>query len=920
MSGLLGRRAERDTIDQVLARAGQGRSGALVVRGEAGIGKTALLGYAQDSATAAGFRVEQSVGVESETYFAFAALHRLCTPLLDQAGALPDPQQDALAIALGLREGGAPNGFLVGLAVLNLLSEASEAGPLLCLVDDVQWLDHASVQVLAFVARRVEAEGVALVFALRDGPGAGGVPPLVGLPELSMGRLADTDARALLAAEVRTPMDGEVRDRVVAEAHGNPLALLELPRSALRGSLAGGFELPDVMTVPRRVEENFRRRSGDLPAETQLLLLTAAAEPTGDLALLWRATVHLGIPADAAAPAEAAGLLEVGTRVRFRHPLVRSAVYQAAAGSDLRRVHRALAAVTDAQLDPDRRAWHRAQAVLGDDEEVATELERSAGRARARGGSAAAAAFLQRAVELTPGPGRRARRALEAAAATHEAGASEAAGELLKVAARGPLAPLQLARLQLLEAQIAFHLTQGSHVPGMLLAAARALAPLDAALSRQTYLQAIDAANIIGGPGPGPSSDLRAVAEAARDAPPPPGSPGAADLLLDGLVTTSTHGYEKGVPGLRRAMVAFRDEALTRPTGTVDDRRWLWLASRTAVSLFDDDLGYRLGSRNVRLTREAGALDALPAALVTLSATLVWIGEFARAEELATEEAAITRSTGAVPLPYARLMLAAWRGRRADAPELKAAMALEGTAQGTGNEVTFAQYNLAVLHNARGDYAAAERAAAIACQAHEVTHSNLALPEFIEAASRGGHPERAAAALDQLSSRARASGTEWALGLAAQSRALASTGPGAEEHYREAVERLGRCRMAAYRARAHLVFGEWLCREGRAHDARDHLLTAHEMLSDMGAEAFAERAARELRATGEHPRGRTAQPTDALTAQELHIARIVATGGTSREVGAQLFLSPRTIETHLRNIFRKLGITSRQQLGQLRLP
>jgi DNA-binding CsgD family transcriptional regulator len=885
-----------------------------VVRGEAGIGKTALLEHARDTAHPSGFRVEFATGVESETQFAFAGLHQLCAPLLDRIGALPDPQQAALSVAFGLHGGAAPDRFLVGLATLNLLAEVAEEGPLLCLVDDAQWLDQASAQVLAFVARRVVAETVALVFALRDSSESD-VHPFVGLPELRLGGLGETDARALLAAAVRTPMDDGVRNRIVAEARGNPLALLELPLSAPPAQLAGGFELPDALSIPRRIEESFQHRSGSLPAETQMLLLVAAAEPTGDVALLWRAAAHLGIAREAAEPAEAAGLLQIDIRVRFRHPLVRSAVYQAATPPDQRGAHRALTAATDPRSDPDRRAWHRAHAVLGTDEEAAAELERSAGRARARGGLAAAAAFLQQATELTPEPEPRARRALEAAQAKHEAGASEAALELLAAAAAGPLDALQRARLKLLRAQIAFHLTRGSEVPGMLLDAAKTLAPLDAALARETYLQTLEASFHAGRLGRG--RGLLEAAEAAKDAPAPPTPPRSVDLLLDGLATRFTQGYEASVPTLQRAL-----ETLRNHDSRADDenRRWLWLACHIAAMLWDDEAIYVLASRDVRLAREAGALATLPAALNALASVLVLTGELARAAELFAEEHAITRATGAPPLPNARLILAAWRGQQPETLELYAAMVKEATGRGEGATVGLAQVALAALHNGLGNYDDALAAATPPCEYDELAYSSVALPELVEAAVRAGQPERAAAALEQLSLRARASGTQWALGLEARSRALLSSGPAAEEHYREAIQRLGRCRMATHLARAHLVYGEWLRREGRRRDAREQLRTAHELLSDMGAEAFAERAAHELRATGEHPRKRTAQPTDELTAQELHVARLVATGATSREAGAQLFLSPRTIEAHLRNIFRKLGITSRRQLRELPLP
>ena len=916
LTDLLGRRAAREAIDQLLAGARAGHSGALVIRGEAGIGKSAVLAYTHDRALESGFRVEHAVAAESETQFAFSGVHQLCAPLLDRAGALPAPQQAALGVALGLRDGPAPDRFLVGLATLHLLAEVAEESPLLCLVDDAQWLDRASAHVLAFVARRVGAERLALVFAERDTDGDE-VPPSSGLPELRLDPLGETDARALLATASRAPLDDAVRTRIVAEARGNPLALLELPRTAQPAHLAGGFEVPDGPDVPRRIEESFRSRSASLRPETQLLLLVAASEPTGDVALLWRALAHLGLARDVATPAEVAGLLEIGARVRFRHPLVRSAVYQAATPPDRRRAHAALAEATDADADPDRRAWHRARAVLGTDEEAADGLERSAGRARACGGVAAAAAFLQQAAELSPEPADRARRALEGAQAKHEAGATEAALELLAVAAGGPLDARSRARLELLRAQIAFHQNRDGAGTRMLLDAAGTLAPLDASLARETYLEALDAAIITGDP----SCGVVTVAEAARDAPAAPTAPRPADLLLEALVTTFTRGYGPGVPELRRALDAFAQE-VPRPgsPGADDDHRWLWLASRTAMAVFDDETAHLLAERHVRLAREAGALASLPAALLVQSVMLVLSGELSRAAEVADEQAAITAPAAAVPLLHAQLILAAWRGRADTTRAIQASIVREAARRGDDTEVSLTQYALAVLGNGLGDYPAAQAAAARAFSSEELTHSNLAHSELIEAAARAGRPESAADAADQLCARARASGTPWALGLAARAEALLLAGPEAEAAYREAIAQLGRSRMGGYLARTHLVYGEWLRREGRRQDARDQLRTANEMLSDMGAEAFAARASRELRATGEHPRTRSGQPTDVLTAQELHIARLVATGATSREIGSQLFLSPRTIEAHLRNIFRKLGITSRRQLREVHLP
>ena len=846
--------------------------------------------------------------------FAFAGLHQLCAPLLDRADALPDPQRSALGVAFGRQGGAAPDRFLVGLATLNLLAEVAEEAPLLCLVDDAQWLDEASAQVVAFVARRLAAERIALVLAARDQPDGESLA-FAGLPELRLGGLGESDARALLAGAVRTPLDDRVRDRIVAEARGNPLALLELPLSWQLAQRAGGFELPEVHGVPNRIEESFRRRSSSLPTETRLFLLVAAAEPTGDVALLWRAAAHLGIAPEAAAPAEATGLLEIDARVRFRHPLVRSAVYQDAPLPDRCRVHGALAAATDPQVDPDRRAWHSAHAVLGTDEEVAAALERSAGRARARGGIAAAAAFLQRSTELTPEPADRTRRALEAAQAKHEAGSSEAALELLAVAEAGRLDSLERGRLALLRAQIVFHLTRASEVPGMLLDAAVTLAPLDAALSRETYLHALDAA-IVNGDGPGA---LR-VAEAALTGPEPGVHARPVDLLLDGLATSVARGFAAGAPRLRLALEALRRSAREGDLHAIESRPWLWLAGRVAVGILEDGLAHELAACNVDLARADGAMAGLPSALRLQANVLIISGELTRAEELAAESAAITDATAGVVLRHAHIILAAWRGDRADATELNDLTRRDARFPEDGAEAALANYALAVLHNGLGEYSAAQHSAERTRDSVELSLSSVGLPELIEASVRMGDAERAALALEQLSSRARVSGTSWALGLEARSRALTITGPEAEEHYREAIAQLRSSLIAGETARAHLLYGEWLRRAGRRQDAREQLRTAHDLLSDMGAEGFAARAAHELRATGEHPRKRTAQPTDALTAHELHIARLVATGATSREVGAQLFLSPRTIEAHLRNIFRKLGITSRRELREQSLP
>lgn len=915
LADLLGRRHERAEIEKLLADARIGRSGVLVVRGEAGIGKTALLDHSADAALASGFDVHRTAGAESETPFAFAALQRLLTSaMLQHSRDLPEPQRIALEVALGLAGGAAPDRFLVGLATLNLLGEAAEERSLLCVVDDAQWLDEASAQVLAFVARRVAAERIALLFAVRDTPDLDPVA-LAGLPERHLTGLGYADARVLLTAAVSRRLDVEVRERIIAEARGNPLALLETPRSMGPERFAGGFERPDVADVPRRVEDIFRQRSAALPAAAQQLLLVAAAEATGDVSLLWRAAAELQIARDAASDAEDAGLVEIDSQVRFRHPLVRSAVYQAAAAADRRRVHDALAAVTDPHSDPDRRAWHLGQAALGHDESVAEELERSAERARRRGGSGAAAAFLRRAAELTPDAGRRSGRALAAAHVAHEAGAPRAALELLIVAESGPLDELQRARLMLLRAQIAFHTTRGNDAPRMLLEAAWTLAPLDADLSRDSYLQALEASFHVGRLGR--QDELVHAARAAQTAP-PPSSPGRPlDVMLDGLATLFTEGYGPSAALLQRSVHALRARASKLDQ---DSRRRLWLACQIAATLWDDDAVCELAALDVRLARDAGAFARLPAALNALASVQVLTGELVRSAELLAEQQEITEAIGVPPLPNARMVLAAWSGRRDETLELRAVMADEAAGRGEGATLGLADVALAVLHNGLGNYDEALAAATRPVEREELTFASIALPELIEAAVRAERMDRAAHALDVLCVRARASGTEWALGLEARSRALVEDGPAAEAFYHEAIERLGRTRVATHLARAYLVYGEWLRRAGRRRDARDQLRTAYDMLVEMGVGAFAARAAHELRAAGEHLRERDAQSIEALTAQELRVARLVSTGATSREVAAQLFLSPRTVESHLRSIFRKLEITSRRQLREMRLP
>lgn len=907
---LRGRRGECEVLDRLVEGVQADQSRVLVVRGEAGVGKTALLDYL--AASASRCRIARAAGIESEMELAFAGVHQLCVPMLHRLGHLPDPQRLAIETAFGLSTGEAPDPFLVGLAVLSLLSDAADDRPLICIVDDVQWIDRASAQILAFVARRLLAESIALVFALRE---PGDEQEFAGFPQMVLAGLGNADARALLDSAIPGRLDERVRDRIVAETRGNPLALLELPRGLTVSEMAGGFALPDGRPLERRIEQSFLRRFRTLPAETQRLLLAASAEPVGDVTLLWRAAALLGIDADAAAPAEAAGLIELGTWVRFRHPLVRSAIYRAAALPDRQAAHRALAEAIDPQADPARRAWHRARAAVGPDETIARDLERSADHAQKRGGSAAAAAFLERATALTPDAALRGARALAAAQAKFEAGAPDAATELLAVAEIGPLDERQRARLALLHAQIVFARRRGSDAPPLLLDAARQLEGPDDRLARDAYLEAMGAAIFAGRLGG--RCGVRETAAAAQTAPPGPQPPRPTDLLLDGLATRFTEGYVAGVAPLTRALRAFRRQTGPRREGNIVDL--LWLACPVAPEplgpeLWDDETWYELATRAVRLAREAGALSVLPIALAYLAGLHIHAGEFAAATTLIEEADGITRATGNAPLSYTSLLLAAWRGDEPRTMTLIEAVVGDATARGEGRVVGLAGYVTAVLYNGLGRYDTALAGARSACEHEDLGFFGWYLVELIEAAARTEAYDVAADALRQLEERTRAAGTDWALGMLARSSALLSDGPAADTLYRDAIERLERCRITVHLARAHLLNGEWLRRAGRRVEAREHLRIAYEMLSRFGAEAFASRARRELLATGETVRKRTTETCHALTAQEAQVARLAAQGHTNPEIGSQLFISPRTAEFHLHKVFTKLGISSRRGL------
>ena len=870
-----------------------------MVRGEPGVGKTVLLDYL--AGRASGCRVARAAGVQSEMELAFAALHQLCAPMLDHAESLPDPQREALRTAFGLSAGPVPDRFRVGLAVLGLLSEAAGERPLVCVVDDQQWLDRASAQALGFAARRLAADPVGLVFAARV-PGE----DVAGLPELVVDGLAGNDARELLESVLTGltgPLDAQVRDRIIADTHGNPLALLELPRGLTPAQLTGGFGR-SAMPLAGRIEESFGRQLEALPAQTRRLVQLAAADPTGDPVLVWRAAGRLAIGAGAAGPAAEADLVEFGAGVRFRHPLVRSAAYRSASVQTRQELHGALAEATDQAADPDRRAWHRAQAAPGPDEEVAAELEQSAGRAQRRGGLAAAAAFLERSAGLTLDPARRAQRALAAAQAKHQAGALDAALGLLAMAQAGPLDELQRARGDLLRAQIAFASSHGRDAPPLMLSAAKQLEALDVGLARQTYLEAFTAALFVGRLSPAVGD----VARAARMAPAPQGPARAPDLLLDGLALLVTDGYAAGTPALRRALLTVRSQDIS-----AEGLSWLWLAERAAMAVWDDETWHILASRHLKLARDAGALSELPLAVRSRILVHTHAGELQQGAALIAEAQAVADATGTQLGPYGAMGIAAFRGYEAEATELIQATKDGVTSRGEGRGLT-SGYAAALLYNGLGHYDKALAAAELACEYDDIDVLGWSLTELVEAAVRSGQLARASDALQRLTEITRASGTDWALGTEARSRALLSEGETAENCYREAIERLGRTRMRPAVARAHLLYGEWLRRQNRRRDARAQLRTAHGLFTTMGIEAFAERARRELLATGDTVRKRTAETASELTAQEAHIARLAAGGRTNVEIGAQLFLSTRTVEWHLSKVYTKLGVGSRREL------
>ncbi|HEY1003066.1 MAG TPA: AAA family ATPase, partial [Streptosporangiaceae bacterium] len=896
-------------LDGLLDRVRGGESAVLVIRGEAGIGKTALMHYC--ARQAAGCQLTQIHGVESEMELPLAALHQLCTPMLSSLDALPEPQRRALRVAFGLASEPAPDRFVLGLAVLSLLAENAAARPLICLIDDAQWLDEASSQVLGFVGRRLLAEPVGVLLAVREAAGERLFP---GLPALPLEGLTDTEARALLTAAVPGQLDNRIRARIIAETGGNPLGLLELARGMSEAELAGGFADPPTANLPGhlqgRLQDHYLRRVQVLPEPAQQLMLLAAADPTGDASLLWRAAQKLGLGPDAVAVADAEQLLNIDSRVRFRHPLVRSAAYVAGSPEDRRAAHLTLAAATDAQADPERRVWHLAAAATGPDEDVAIALEQAAAKIQARAGLAASAAFLRQSVMLTAEPGRHTERALSAALAHLHAGAFDIAIGLLARAEAHAVDDLQRARVEQLRGQIEWRSVTGREAPVLLLRAAKRLESLDAELARETYLYAW-LASAVAGPLAGPGGLLLEVSRAAQAAPRPAGAPRPGDLLLDGLTTMIVQGRAAAESAIRRAVAVFLGDQVSDE----DRLQWGILAQVASMCVWDWDSWVALSTRDVEFARASGALAPLFVALHARGMVVTLCGDFETMTSLAAEKDVVAEVTGIRLAASCDLLLAGYRGRPAEAKPLFAAAAADAMARGEGFGLQNVNWSEAVLSNGLGRYADALAVAEPATEETRLPYiTQWILPELIEAAVRTGRADLAREALGRLSAMTAVEGSDWAKGLEARSRALVSEGREAEQCYAEAVERLGRTPLRPDLARAHLLYGEWLRRENRRLDARRQLRAAYDLLDAIGAGAFAERARRELLATGEKVRKREAGTHSQLTPQEEHIIRLARDGRTNHEIAAELFLSTRTVEWHLRKVFAKLGITSRRDL------
>lgn len=904
---LVGRSRELATVDALLEDVRHGLSATLVIRGEAGLGKTALLDSALS--TASDFRVVKAIGIESETNVGFAGLHQLLIPFLPRLDRLPPPQRNALGVAFGLAMGPTPERFQVGVATLTLLAVATDGQPLLCIVDDAQWLDVESAQVLGFVSRRLQAEGVALLFAVRE--------PLErpvdfgGIREIRLGPLDAGHARELLAVVHPEGLDDAEAQRLLEETEGNPLAILELTTEPVRGWLGRPLAMSEPLPIGDRLQRHFLRRVNDLSPSSQTFVRLASAEPSGDAVVLWRAAGELGLDKEAVAEAEAQQLIVMGPPLSFRHPLIRSAIYYTMPPAERRRMHAVLANATDRRFEPERHAGHRALAVVQPDEDVAAELAEQAKRAQQRGAHAAWALFASRAAELTPDPALKASRLLVAARAWIAAGSPDNAQKALNEARPALSDPYQRALSQALEGGVRFASGQPGDAPGILLQAARAMAPLDAPASRRILIRALEAAAFSRPSMAGPV--MQGIAEAALVPVPAAVSlETASELILRGYATVITSGYRAGAPILKEAIAA------TLREGPAPEALHS-LPTLAAYSLFDDTAAHALAADWVRVCRERAALTALPVALQLLAAAELHSGRLEEAEALtkhSLETAEATGNLGFLGSSRGTVLFKAWRGDEAETRELAAKHVAEARAHDEPFWANFSGYALSILELALGRYQAALDEALPTYKDDPPWTGTWVDPTLVEAAARVGDLSTAQDGLQRLTERAEAGGTPLGLGLLARCRAILADDSGAEAFYQEAIDRLGQSPTRPELARTHLLYGEWLRRQNRRREAREHLRTAYEMFVTMGINGFAARTRGELLATGEHVRRRTIETQDQLSPQELQVARLAARGVRNQQIASELFISERTVEYHLGKVFRKLDVSSRTQLAQ----
>jgi DNA-binding CsgD family transcriptional regulator len=900
---LIDRIEETARVNTLLDQVRDGMSGALVLRGEAGIGKSAILNATVESAQ--DLSVIRLEGIESEMQLGYAALHRLLLPHLPRLEHLPEPQRDALKSAFGLTSLAPADRFMVSLAALSLLGDAAREIPLLIVVDDAQWLDRESVGALVFVARRLQADRIALIFGVRESIDVGAT--FQGIPELLLSGLETDFARELLTASVPDPVSYRVAERIISVTRGNPLALMELSGELTSEHLSEQAPLPDPLPISDLIEARFLRQIQELPAETQIVLLVAAADSEGDPDTLRRAAAVLGIsPADIE-PARDAGLLNLRPHIEFRHPLVRSAVYGGATAENRRRVHHALATVTDGDDEADRRALHLALGAIGPDEDLAAALERSAAQARSRGGYAAESSFLVRAADLSPEPQRQAGRLLAAAQATFLAGNVGYSESLLDRARPHLVDPMERAQAQRLEGHLR-SVGNGQFAPALLFDAAKAFEPLDRAVSHHSLLEAfmnflVYQQFTVGTTGV-------EIAQAALDSLDAQSTPTTAtDVLLRGVAMRYAGNYSEAVPAMREAVRA-------RVTMSPEEiNQWIYIGNIIAVELWDEEGARGTMERLEQAARPRGALPALQRALLGIALVDCRCGRFASARERYSELHDVTMTIGAHVEFYDLLDvdLLCWQGD----PQARAKVAelIEGAdAFCLASVVHSANLALSFLDLAEGQYEEALVTARSVTKGDAMGWGCQALPVVVEAGMRCGNREFASEALTSLAERAPVSGTPWALGLLARCRALMADGPNAAALYEQALQHFDKTSLAPEIARTHLLYGEWLRRQKQRTEAREQLRRSYEMFDTMGARSFAERARIELLATGERARARRAESAHDLTPRELQIARLAADRATSREIASQLFISPNTVDYHLRKVFQKFGISSRREL------